>query len=287
MQDKPHVCVVSLGGWCGVKAALRNLQLDGPSMPFDWMRSSIESVLHCLTTDFRDFLMWYRVIDSPYKDHATPYGHIYITGTHTFWHDNLEDLDDRVKFQRRIQRFRELGMHFARLLFVRAVNSTLELRQVKRLRSLLSSWFGSEKVWLLILVDAQNQHGLILFDDAPRVVVAAIEKLKCQTSDHYAVKYHQAIRLVLDFMQTAVPPEGHEIVASLDEFVLPRSSWLRHVSLGDDLTVPWCHDPVPPPAKVVKLASSDPLDKEIIAAQAREHQAFSETRGETTQVFPT
>eukprot|EP00747_Dinoflagellata_sp_TGD_P117664 gnl/TRDRNA2_/TRDRNA2_172652_c2_seq1.p1 gnl/TRDRNA2_/TRDRNA2_172652_c2~~gnl/TRDRNA2_/TRDRNA2_172652_c2_seq1.p1 ORF type:complete len:105 (-),score=6.40 gnl/TRDRNA2_/TRDRNA2_172652_c2_seq1:121-435(-) len=37
------VRVVSLGAWCGIKTALRNLQLDGPSLPFDWTRSSIDT----------------------------------------------------------------------------------------------------------------------------------------------------------------------------------------------------------------------------------------------------
>jgi len=271
------VRVVSLGSWCGVKTALKNLGLEGQALPFDWIRSSMPSLLHNLQSNFDGFLAWECVQESPYKEHATPHGRIYITADHSFWHDNLEDIEEREKLRRRITRFLELGQsHSGPLLFVRSASTTLELQHVETLLSLLVGLFGYDKVYVLLLIDAQHMCRFFCFKQQPNLAVCTIDLVKGATGQRYATKYHEAIVAALTYVQTARRPEGHYILDSVCELVRARHL-IRHVSLGEDLTVPWCHDPVMPPPLVLKWAADDVLTKEIVDEQVRQHRAFIDT----------
>lgn len=265
------VRLVSLGSWCGVKTALRNLDLDGPSLPFDWMRSSIESVNDSLETEFQNFLAWERVQESPYKEHATPYGRIYLAHRHSFWHDNLEELEDREKIRRRIERFLHLGRSAddgERLLFIRSLNTTRELREASVLMSLLAQRFGAQRTWLLLLVDAQRCEQRFVFRDAPQLIVQTVDVAAGVTGQRYTGKYHAPILAALELVRGVT--EGHcaELQAPCDLCDGGRDL-LRHVCLGEDLTVPWSHDPLMPPSAALRDPDS------VVKEQVREHLAFS------------
>ena len=52
MEDLEYI---SLGGWCGTKMSLVQLNKSFSSYPFDYVRSSIFGVIDCLNNDFLTF----------------------------------------------------------------------------------------------------------------------------------------------------------------------------------------------------------------------------------------
>lgn len=48
-----YICI---GGWCGTKIALKQLNLyNEPSLAFDSVRSSMEGIIDCIENDFTAF----------------------------------------------------------------------------------------------------------------------------------------------------------------------------------------------------------------------------------------
>lgn len=277
-----------MGAWCGVKTALRDLDLGGPSLPFDWIRSSLDSLLHSLRNDFDGFLAWETVQDSPYKEHATPHGRIYTTLRHSFWHDDLEDHEERVKFFRRIERFNQLGALGGPLLFVRSLNSTLELRRAEELLASLEAKFGKGQVWLLLLVDAQPEARFWRLARGPAtLLVHAVESAAGAEGQRYASRYRKCILAAIEYVQVGMLPVGYTVVGSLCDLVKSQEKLIRHVCLGEDLAVPWCHDPVMPPSVLLKCAAGHSLDQDIVSAQIDEHYAFRAIDGQHGVHYPT
>ena len=54
---------VSLGSYCGTKAPLRKLGLTEASLPFDWMHTRVEGLIHWLQNGFDDFFSVDRRLD--------------------------------------------------------------------------------------------------------------------------------------------------------------------------------------------------------------------------------
>lgn len=47
---------ISIGGWCATKTSIKELNLSNePSLPFDYVRSSIEGIIDCIENDFINF----------------------------------------------------------------------------------------------------------------------------------------------------------------------------------------------------------------------------------------
>jgi hypothetical protein len=77
----------------------------------------------------------------------------------SFWHDNPDDAGMREKYQRRIERFKQIDAKSQPVLFVRAVASTNELLIVEELVKELTERFGCQAYLLLILDYQRNVHG--------------------------------------------------------------------------------------------------------------------------------
>lgn len=150
---------ISLGCLCAVANALYYLGLRRNSYPFDWVRTPLEGIMHCLDVHFEDFLTY-----STYSV-AGPYA--VFGGTRwggSFWHHNVELPITRQDMARRVSRFygRENVAVSTPRVFVRCVNSTREVNAALRFRQALrTSLPDLESVLLLLIVDMQPVEGLM------------------------------------------------------------------------------------------------------------------------------
>jgi len=173
-----HCEFISLGCYCAVSSALDKLGVRQRAYPFDWVRSPIQGIRHCLETDFEDFLTYTHVKEDQ--------GHTVYADTRwggSFWHHDIEDAKVRQDFARRVDRFlgsAEVPLDKARV-FVRVLNSTRELDEVMRLWDSLRCAFPSAPIFLLLIVDMQDDAGpkclqadaeaRVLFQFVPRLTV--------------------------------------------------------------------------------------------------------------------
>lgn len=259
---------VSLGGWCGPKIALRQLNgIDGPSLPWDWGRSSLEHILKMLRTGFAGFLDVEERLETRWASHGMchPHGVICTTPGHTFWHHDLFDPRDRAALWRRVDRFHELGS-FKPLLFIRAVNTTMELAVAVDLLDALQQLFG-EHAHLLLLVEWQARSRTILFSDHPSLVVSLMLEGGAPSGSHQSQKYRSYILSALRYARNGVPPEPHEMLASPMELLRAGHPLIRHVSLGEDLTEPMAYEPIRPPSNVQWERTTMQIRAEILNEQ--------------------
>lgn len=95
---------ISIGGWCGTKIALKELDMfNEPSLPFDSVRSTMEGVIDCIENDFKHYF--------PKEIETDPrFGFPVFMGEYIgFYHENHNLLDANVidSFNRKIVRFDE------------------------------------------------------------------------------------------------------------------------------------------------------------------------------------
>ena len=151
---------VSIGCYCAPTYALQLLDLRKKSYPFDWTRSSLQGIVHCINVGFQDFLT--------YTERRCAEEHDVFLGTcwgGSFWHANLEDPRTHDDMRRRAQRFLGQGdvPAAAPRVFVRMVNSTHELGQAWHLRQQLKMALPrAQEVLLLLLVELQGERGPIV-----------------------------------------------------------------------------------------------------------------------------
>lgn len=174
---------ISLGGSCTVAHSLEALNLRRFAYPFDWLRSPVRGIINCLETSFEDFLTFsaprpsvpsvQSVASAVTVSSETVYAQARWGGS--FWHHNPEVPETRQAFIRRIERL--LGMRADEVplektrVFVRAVNSTIELKETALLHDSLRRELPDALVLLLVLVDLQAE------DEALRLVSAGNDLL--------------------------------------------------------------------------------------------------------------
>lgn len=144
---------ISLGTFCAISTTLQALGVRRCAYPFDWVRSPLSGVVHLLNSQFEDFLTF----TSSRKESAyqvfcnTRWGG-------SFWHHDPEAEGTREEFTRRIERFygiRGVPTHSSRF-FIRALNSTKELSQIRILQNSLMCCFPNATNYLLVLIDLQD-----------------------------------------------------------------------------------------------------------------------------------
>lgn len=148
---------ISLGNYCGVARSLQCLGVKKFSYPFDWVRSPVSGIIHCLENEFCDFLTWSVCRDDGPRRKV--YGSSAWGGS--FWHHDPAAPATCEEFTRRVERFyglQEVPAERARL-FVWAVNSTRELEDSIRLRDVLECALPEADIYLLILIDMQEAQG--------------------------------------------------------------------------------------------------------------------------------
>jgi len=156
-----HVRVVSMGMMCGVKLSFQQLGRGAETLPFDWTRTRLKGILHFLRNDFEGFFDYQTV--KPNCGEMT----MYRSQHHSFWHDNPDDPAMRERYTRRIERFKAIDARGGPVLFVRAIASTEELKNIAELLHELTDRFG-EQTHLLIIVDFQKRmQGPVVVDGLP------------------------------------------------------------------------------------------------------------------------
>eukprot|EP00929_Paragymnodinium_shiwhaense_P108487 TRINITY_DN74803_c0_g1_i1.p1 TRINITY_DN74803_c0_g1~~TRINITY_DN74803_c0_g1_i1.p1 ORF type:complete len:620 (-),score=87.96 TRINITY_DN74803_c0_g1_i1:350-2209(-) len=162
--------LVSLGSYCGVRKSVQKIGRDKEALPFDWMRTRIEGILHYLRNDFSGFFDFVTQQQVPMTHPAMV---MYRDYYHSFWHDSPLDPKDQEKYRRRFARFHDLAQRHGpeTLLFLRSTAHSEEIRFVDDLLQELIKKFGP-RVKLLQLVDFQTQnHGPVLCKDRENLLV--------------------------------------------------------------------------------------------------------------------
>lgn len=268
--------LVSLGGWCGPKLAFRQLSnLDGPSLPWDWGRSTMDHIIFTLQTDFTHFMLTNERLETKWASQGMchPHGVICTTPGHTFWHHDLFDPKDRQVLLRRIERFRHLG-RFSPLLFVRAVITTMELRCAELLLNLLRNRFG-EQVYLLLLVDWQVERRTITFEEPQALLVHTVKDGSTSQRKHNSIVYCAPIVDALQYARFRMHPGPCVMLKTVADLFDSRRNLVRHASFGESLTDPMAYEPVMPPSSAIRRAlAGDELDREIVRKQIENARAL-------------
>jgi len=173
---------ISLGCFCAPSYSLQLLGLKKNSFPFDWVRSSLDGIIHCLQAQFQDFLTYstYQVLDQYAVFGGTRWGG-------SFWHHNLEAPSSREDMLRRARRFYGYDNVPAEKprFFVRVVNSTKEILAAVRLRDeLLRSVPEVSELYLLLILELQAERGGVVVADQEGLLVYCFleEEMRQDTS---------------------------------------------------------------------------------------------------------
>ncbi|CAE8588676.1 unnamed protein product [Polarella glacialis] len=254
-----QLSVVSLGGWCGVKGVIRELGLDGPNLPFDWLRCSLDGVRHAIASDFKDFLSYDYTFSPPnkqpavHRDYANdcadesvlPFRDIYVGWGHSFWHYDLLLEAERQKYARRILRFQQLRCSkcpgfTSPLLFVRAANCTSELAGIGDLHDLLQQQFG-ERAHLLVTLNHQPTQHAIVFKDRPRLLLHTLGISEHMDGLH-GVKplFRDALAAGLNWCLGELPVAPGTRRCPFADL---HGAGIQDVDLGSDLSRQWLHVP--------------------------------------------
>jgi hypothetical protein len=209
-QAASLVQVVSLGNSCATKLSIRRLGLDEATLPCDWIRSSMQGLLHWLKHDFEGFLETDQRYDLNMQGCAMT---VYRSHAHSFWHDDISDASAQEKLRRRVDRFLGLSVDSASqvkprtLLFVRSVASSAELANVEGLFELLKERFGHQgrSVRLLVIIDGQSFSGPVRharYDDSILFWIQPLFTgklaLDCSALSPYETAIAFAVRRLLD-----------------------------------------------------------------------------------------
>eukprot|EP00930_Biecheleria_cincta_P068440 TRINITY_DN5587_c0_g1_i1.p1 TRINITY_DN5587_c0_g1~~TRINITY_DN5587_c0_g1_i1.p1 ORF type:complete len:467 (+),score=59.82 TRINITY_DN5587_c0_g1_i1:168-1403(+) len=166
-----HVQLVSLGSYCGPKLSFQKMGRGAETLPFDWMRTRLDGLLHFLRHDFEgffDFVTQQRVPDSGVMVMFRGY-------YHSFWHDDPTEPSMREKYHRRIARLWSINSSTRPVLFVRSMVGPEEVLQMPELMAELSRCFGRDAKMLLILENQTRLQGPILIQNQPNLMLYYLE----------------------------------------------------------------------------------------------------------------
>lgn len=170
-ESPRDLTVVSLGYWCYTKMALCELGLSAETLPFDWIQTRMEGILHYLKHDFRDFMAYSTKEIRDFGTDGRGAQYVFRDRLHSFWHDDPEETDVVIKYQRRIARFSALDSTRQPILFVRSVVQSQEVYRMEDLLSELKSQFG-EHAHLLVILDMQRKNqGPVVFTHQPNLML--------------------------------------------------------------------------------------------------------------------
>lgn len=247
--------VVALGSSCGVKLTIRRLNLDEATMPFDWIRTSVTGIVDWLSNDFTTFFRSpFCRIDVIFRELPMT---VYRSTTHSFWHDDIEELATRERLWRRVQRF--MGLHTdtcqqnnpRQLLFVRTAAGTHEIAETELLYKLLQETFGANgrQVWFLLIVDDQPIKGPILHSKYEGLMfwVQPITPGPLRSGGDAPGPYEDAISFAVKRILSAPsgmtadgqPGANYPYVSSAADILAPASQ-LRAQGLRDSEAGMWC-----------------------------------------------
>jgi len=248
---RQFIQVCSLGSSCGVKLTIQGLGLDEESLPFDWMRSSADGLMQWLQGGFHNYFQGpFTRFDITFRNAPMT---VYRSSTHSFWHDDIEDVQIREKLWRRANRFNGLATDAKSspgrsLLFVRTCCGTEEIVKMEALYEVLQHRFGCKgrRVYLLVIIEDQGMVGPILHAKYPTLMfwVQPIKSgpiFKNDAKGPYEDAVAFACRRMLQDPMALMPAAGKrwpEIQCT--EEILAQGGILRNRGLRDSEAGLWC-----------------------------------------------
>jgi hypothetical protein len=148
---------ISLGGWCGTRIALKDLNLnpDLPNLPFDHVRISIEGVIDCIENNFENFFPKIIEIEKNYV-----YWKPFIGEFVGFYHHNLFDTNVIESFNRKFVRFNELlNQKEHKIIFLRTIcreNYKDEIKHSLKLQQCIEKKYPDLSFILIFIIADQD-----------------------------------------------------------------------------------------------------------------------------------
>lgn len=197
-----NVMLVSLGCFCGPKLSFKNIGRGAETLPFDWMRTRHEGLMHFLsnswdeTTSYNDFFNFAAKKVVPGCNMTT-----YRSYYHSFWHDDPTDPGMHERYIRRIKRFNSIDAGSKPVLFVRTIPDTEELRHVPELLARLIERHG-KLAYLLLIIDFQRTaSGAALVEGHPNLMFYYLAGSSHVDSEGLpAPPYGKPVNLALDWI---------------------------------------------------------------------------------------
>jgi len=146
---------ISIGGWCGTKIALRDLDLfNEPSLPFDSVRTSIEGIIDCIENNFENYFP-----KEVKKDNRFPNWVGFVGEYVRFYHYNHNLLDENVieSFKRKIIRFDE-KIKRNNCIFLRTIstdNYHHEIKYYKKLQNVIDKKYPNISYIICFIIPNQ------------------------------------------------------------------------------------------------------------------------------------
>ncbi|CAE6955900.1 ACP5 [Symbiodinium natans] len=200
--ETEQIMLVSLGCFCGPKLSFKNIGRGAETLPFDWMRTRHEGLVHFLRNDWGKRSNWNGFFDFNSKKvvpgcNMTTYRSYY----HSFWHDDPTDPGMHERYLRRINRFNKIDAKSRPVLFVRTIPTTEELKDVPELLNLLRKRHG-EQAYLLLIIDFQKTaDGPAVVEGMDNIMVHYMAGSKHVNQEGLpAPPYGEAVNLALDWI---------------------------------------------------------------------------------------
>ena len=145
---------ISIGGWCGTSIALNGLELiKTGSIPFDYVRSSIEGVIDCIENDFINFFP-----KEIKRDLRYPNWNAFIGQYIGFYHHNLLDNNIIESFKRKINRFDD-KIKQNNCIFLRTIvqeNCNDEIKHYQKLQQVIDNKYPNISYIICFIIPNQN-----------------------------------------------------------------------------------------------------------------------------------
>jgi len=160
------VQLVSLGCYCGPKLTFQQIGRGAETLPFDWIRTRLDGILHFLRHEFAGFFEFRGKVAVPGCSMTCFRGPL-----HSFWHDDPTEPSMREKYTRRINRLLSIRADEQPVLFVRTVGFNDEVVRASELLGELQNTFGSQSKLLLILDFQKDPHGPFTVSGIPNLLL--------------------------------------------------------------------------------------------------------------------
>ena len=125
LAEDASTLYVSLGSYCEAAGSLRENKLRTEAFPFDWLLTfNQEKLISLLENDFSFFLEEKYLFRDPNRLSAVENSYYEMEFRHDFLEESGEEFKKNLqeiqeKYDRRIQRFRELKNHKGKVVFIR------------------------------------------------------------------------------------------------------------------------------------------------------------------------
>lgn len=201
-EETQNIMLVSLGCFCGPKLSFKNIGRGAATLPFDWMRTRHEGLVHFLrdkwdeSSNFNGFFEFTSKKVVPGCQMTT-----YRSYYHSFWHDDPTDPGMHERYKRRIERFNEINANSTPVLFVRTIPTTQELARVPELMDLLIARHGQQSFLLLIIDFQKTAQGAAVVEGMDNIMVHFLSGSKHVNQEGLpAPPYGDAVNLALDWI---------------------------------------------------------------------------------------